>query len=88
MTDGNGNYPLSEDGCVFWSTTANNRHIQDINGRPHSTDKALDLFSVHGKLGLYDGNFVLKKSFTNIGDFLYDFNQDPNFVSPYSINYS
>lgn len=86
-TDGQGNYPLAEDGDVFFAGDKNNPNIQQLDGPPHSVNKELFLFSVNGKLGLYDGNFRLKKSFNSMGDFLYDYRQDPSFAHPYKINF-
>jgi hypothetical protein len=86
-TDGQGNYPLTASGDVFFANDKDNPHIQDIDGPPHSVSKELFLFSVNGNIGLYDENFRLKKSFDSIGDFLYEYKQDPSFAAPYKINF-
>lgn len=86
MTDGRGNYPLSNDGGVFMSQNADNVHIQSLDGKPHSTDKTLYLFIIDKKLGLYDDNLRLVMPFESVDDFLEKYEDDSDFASPYTID--
>lgn len=70
-TDGKGNYPLTNDGSVFFSIV-DNEHIRELDGKPHSTSDEEYIFLVDGKLGVYDNNLKLLRSYDDIRDVLYD----------------
>ena len=56
ITDGKGNYPLSNDGSVHWSDDKAGIKKLEIDGKPHYKGKEHDVMDVDGKLGVYDLN--------------------------------
>jgi hypothetical protein len=68
-TDGEGNYPLTNSGSVFF-TTNDNREMLEIDGVPYSEDRELSIFKYDGSFGIYDNNFQMKygpyKSFQDV----------------------
>jgi hypothetical protein len=60
VTDGEGNYPLSNDGAVFFTEYEDSVTNLEIDGKPHSTGKELFVFAKENSFGVYDENFVLK----------------------------
>lgn len=60
MTDGRGNYTLSNDDSVFFTDKQNVKKIlTEIHGKPRSRSKDLFIFKVKGKFGIYNGNFKM-----------------------------
>jgi len=76
-TDGRGNYPLTQGGHVMMTQDPDSEYISELDGEPHSKNSEYDLYSVNGKLGLYDGNLKLFKSFDDFDDFLYYYEETP-----------
>jgi hypothetical protein len=63
ITDGKGNYPLSNDNAIFWT---DKRGVNDLNldGNPDKLYKGkpfLQVVEVDGKLGVWDTNLFKKK---------------------------
>jgi len=59
ITDGKGNYPLTNDDSVFFTEYEDTALQLDIDGKPSSKDKELFVFEKDGKIGLYNGNFEM-----------------------------
>jgi hypothetical protein len=62
ITDQNGNFPLSNDGGVFWYTEnmAESLDENEIDGKPNSNSKELFTYKFNDEFGLYDNNFKMK----------------------------
>lgn len=60
VTDGQGNYPLANDGSVFFTEHEDSANDLELDGEPHSKGKQLFVFEKDGNIGLYDENFKLK----------------------------
>lgn len=86
-TDGNGKFPLANDGGVFFASSEENEHIHSVDGEPTAKPDNLYVFRVNGKLGLYDDNFVLKHEFSDLSDLEDEMEDNPDFMNPYTINY-
>lgn len=59
ITDGKGNYPLSNDNSVFFTGHEDGALQLDIDGKPSSKDKELSIFEKDGKIGLFNANFEM-----------------------------
>lgn len=81
-TDGNGNYPLTNDNAVFMSEKKNAKELKELDGKPKSKDRELYVMEVDGKLGIYDSNLKAMKTFRKMSDlesFVEDNIDDLNF---------
>jgi len=60
VTDGQGNYPLSNDGSVFFTEYEDSLNNLDLDGKPHSKGNRLFVFERDNIFGIFDENLVLK----------------------------
>lgn len=58
-TDGNGNYPLDNEGSVWFTNEKDNSNLLELDGKPQSTSKGVFVFEINSKFGIYDANFNL-----------------------------